>query len=166
MSYNAKRDTPRMPDAPANRCSAHGCPLRATIFDATVNVQALREMGKDHGRCRYHDAADPKDWPYLTEIFQSRPFTREAIEPALAAVGLRWREPEPHKTGPYHSTHTGVTVLDAISFKRCWAVFSSRPPITAHKTAVGSFLRMGALGILDQEWDEERRAIQSESDPL
>lgn len=160
MSYNAKRETPpRMPDAPANRCSAHGCPLRATIFDSVIGPPQL-------GRCRYHDAALPRDWPYLTELLCTNPFTREALEPGFASIALRWQEPEPPTIGEYHSAHTGVTVRDAASFKRWWSLYSTRPPIVKHSPTIGSFVRVGALTIRDREWDEERAAIQAESDPL
>ncbi len=164
MSYTAKRDTPRMPDAPANSCSAHGCPLRATIFDSVT-------LPPSNGRCRYHDAANPKDWPYLTEIFQSRHFTREQIEPALAAIGLKWQEPEPASTGEYHSDHTGITVRDYESFCRWWAAFKKNPPRTSHKDHVGTFARVGAIlsipdPIAQSEAEAEREAIQREADPL
>ena len=162
MSYRAKPDNPpRMPDAPTHQCIAHGCPLRATIFDSVIGTSS-------NGRCRYHDAANPSDWPYLTDILQSRPFTREDIEPALASIGLRWQEPKARRAGPYHSKHTGVTVHDRESFKHWWALYSTNPPPTRHKAQVGSFAHMGALvgTTYDEEWDAERVAIQQEGDPL
>lgn len=152
-------ETPRMPDARLNRCSAHGCPLRATIFDTVIGPPS-------NGRCRYHDATSPRDWPYLTELLCTRAFTREALEPAFASIGLHWLEDEPARIGEYRSAHTGVTVHDAASFKRWWSLYSSRPPITNRPDSIGPFVRVGALKVTDQEWEEERRSIQAESDPL
>lgn len=148
-----------MPDAPTYACSARGCPLRATIFDTVIGPP-------QNGRCRYHDAANPKDWPYLTELLCTHPFKREDLEPGFASIGLRWREPESCAVGEYHSAHTSVTVRDAASFKRWWVLYSRRPPATDYPAQIGPFIRVGALNVVDTEWDDERRAIQSEADPV
>jgi len=67
-------------------CSAEGCPLRASIFDNVTGPPA-------NGRCRYHDAAERKHWPQLTEWFMTLPFVEEVISPRLRSLGLRWMEP-------------------------------------------------------------------------
>lgn len=80
-------------EPPANRaygypCAAHGCPLRATIFDSVIGPPL-------HGRCRYHDAASPHFWPQLTRILQSSPFDAPAMRDAIEAAGFRWLEDAP-----------------------------------------------------------------------
>jgi hypothetical protein len=147
-----------MPDAPAHACVAHGCPLRATIFDSVGGPA-------QNGRCRYHDVANRRDWLYLTEILQSRAFVREEIEPALVSIGLNWHEPRPPPSSAYYSAHTGITVSDYDSFKAWWHAFKRNPPPCPHKDAVGTFVRLGAIlesVQFDREAAAERAAIQAE----
>lgn len=154
MSYNAKSDQPpRMPDAQPNRCVAHGCPLRATIFDSVIGPP-------QNGRCQYHDALAPKFWAQLTEAMN-----RGDVE-TFEALGLKWREPIDASKRSYYSKHTGITVRGAESFKLWWQAFSARPPVVEHADVIGSFVRIGALTVRDPEWDEERRAIQAENEPV
>ena len=81
-----QRNTPKKQTGADYRCSAEGCPLRATIFDNVVGPP-------NNGRCRYHDAAERKDWPQLTNWFTTLEFTEEVMSPRLRGVGLRWLEP-------------------------------------------------------------------------
>jgi|GEM_PF-3769578 len=152
-----------MPDQPqqAAKCCAHGCPLQATIFDSTIGAPT-------NGRCRYHDAASPKHWPFLTQTFQERAWRREDIEPALRAIGLLWQEPVPHAPAKQPAGYE--------AFKRWWALYSAGPPEPHHpvseircKSVVGTFQHVGALlehviEISEAELEaiEERLAIQAE----
>jgi hypothetical protein len=163
----------RDPDKADYTCSATGCPLRATIFDSVIKAP-------HSGRCRYHDAAQLRDWPYLTEILRTHPFKRETLEPLLAGLGLRWKEPDPSPViTSSHCARTGITVTDSASFKRWWAAYKATPPSPTHpasgvlcRPVVGSFMHVGAI-VLGRAPDEplseaelelrlEREAIRGE----
>jgi hypothetical protein len=70
------------PSKPDYTCSAHGCPLRATIFDSVTGPPR-------HGRCRYHDRLAPRRWPALTEALNTNP-----LRQALMLFGLPYLAPD------------------------------------------------------------------------
>jgi hypothetical protein len=154
-----------MPDAGQDACSARGCPLRATIFDSANGP-------RQHGRCRYHDAAHAKNWPFVTEIFTA--FPPDDIAPALRTIGIEFREPSAPRSYPGgYRTKSGHLVFDSESFAEWFVRFSAQPPGALDRDGrempdrVGTFARLGAIPrTLDFEAIEERRAMQAESDPL
>lgn len=63
MSYKTKADSladaiPHTPVVRTYRCAAHGCQMPGAIFD---------NPGQPTGVCAYHYAANPVDWPRITQ---------------------------------------------------------------------------------------------------
>ena len=85
---NEGQEDPKAYDKPDYTCAANGCPLRATVTDATSGPFR-------HGRCRYHDQVRPEAWPAVTQVFRNNPFRRSVLEPQLNVLGINWREDQP-----------------------------------------------------------------------
>ena len=172
-----KRARPAPIDAPDYRCAANGCPLRATVTDATSGP--FRK-----GRCRYHDQIRSEAWPAITQIFRNNPFRRSIIEPQLAALGVRWREdqelPPPAAKPPGWSSqewvahHTSlIRCIKAASDpdRRAWArklkarEESGEPLHPVQAQAWRQALGVAGMTEAEQEALEERLAIQSEARP-
>lgn len=154
-----KSDVPRMPDASSepDRCVAHGCPLRATIFDSITGP-------RHDGRCRYHDRLPPKSWPAFTEALNTL-----SLPEALAAFGLPNLEPRASFKRE-HRTQSGHRVSGPVTFAEWFARFKASPAPCPFTDQVGPFIRAGAVvsAPVPQNFEarEERAAIQREGDPL
>ena len=158
---------------PDYQCAAKGCPLRATITDATAHEFR-------GGRCRYHDAMPPHGWPALTQLLRSTPFTRAALEGSLAVLGIRWREDQPlpppaTKPPGMTSEHWAAHHLSLIrcikaepdTDKRAWArklrdrEQAGEPLHPIQANAWREALGTAPLTAAEQEALEERLAIQA-----
>ena len=62
-----------------NRCAANGCPLRGTIAPSGGRFV-----------CSYHYAAQPEDWPRVTEGLRENEKIRMAIDEVIGLGDIDW----------------------------------------------------------------------------
>lgn len=63
----------------SNRCAANGCPLRGTIAPSGGRFV-----------CSYHYAAQPEDWPRVTEGLHQHEKLRMAIDEVIGMGDMDW----------------------------------------------------------------------------
>jgi hypothetical protein len=161
-------------EQPDYRCSANGCPVRATITDGTQREFKL-------GRCRYHDAHAPHRWSAITAALRNADLANpDSVRAQMHRIGVEYLDGEVHlpaldiargtlaEVAAYHAARMRETSANPAPGPRQWAhrlkarELAGEPMLPAQSCAWRGALCDEPMTDADAEAIAEREAIQAE----